>query len=322
MGGPGLQNATRGDLPAIMNGDFGKAFEQSFKEYAQRPENKALLEKHQKKEFKKAGRLARKSKYAEFQDKVLSADYDAQKNIAPFLENRVLRRIVNTFCNDPKNDFSKWANNKEVLKLLSSAKKLMDEGKMTEDEAEELMYQVVSSPDREWHHEWKLKSKQQIRLPTDQLLGALNEHLEERRKGNDLYRQKKFAGALQQYERALGIVELVVGMSGHDQKEIDKNRIATYLNIAAVHLAQKNSGESIAFCDKAIELDGENIKALLRRAKAYTMRHEYKCAQGDLAKIKEIEPWNLEVEEEMAKLKKAVQRDREERKRLYGGIFQ
>ena len=26
MGGPALQNATRGDLPAIMNGDYGKAF--------------------------------------------------------------------------------------------------------------------------------------------------------------------------------------------------------------------------------------------------------------------------------------------------------
>merc|ERR1712224_256962 len=145
MGGPALQNATRGDLPAIMNGDYGKAFEQSFKEFAQRPENKVLLEKHQRKEFKKAARLSRKSNYAEFQDKVLSADYDAQKNIAPYLENRVLRRIINTFCNDPINDFSKWANNKEVLKVLDSAKRMMDEGRLSEDEAEEMMYQIVSS---------------------------------------------------------------------------------------------------------------------------------------------------------------------------------
>jgi len=321
MGAPGLQNATRSDLPAIMNGDFGKAFEQSFKEYAQRPENKALLEKHQKKEFKKAGRLARKAKYAEFQDKVLSADYDAQKNIAPYLENRVLRRIINTFCNDPNNDFSKWANNREVLKLLDSAKRMMDEGRLSEDEAEEMMYQIVSSPSMEWHHEWKLKTKQQVRLPTDQLLGALNEHLEERRKGNELYRDRKFQAALKQYERALGIVELVVGMSGYDQKEIDKNRISTYLNIAAVHLAQKNAGECVQFCSKAIDLDGENIKGLLRRAKGFTMRHEYESAKADLEKVKDLEPWNLEAEEDLRKLKKVAQRDREEQKRLYGGIF-
>mmetsp|Transcript_15327 Transcript_15327/g.29585 ORF Transcript_15327/g.29585 Transcript_15327/m.29585 type:complete len:345 (+) Transcript_15327:191-1225(+) len=322
MGGPGLQNATRSDLPAIMNGDFGKAFEQSFKEFAQRPENKVLLEKHQRKEFKKAARLSRKSNYAEFQDKVLSADYDAQKNIAPFLENRVLRRVINTFCNDPNNDFSKWANNKEVLNLLHAAKKMMDEGRMSEDEAEELMYQVVSSPDREWHHEWKLKSKQCVRLPTDQLMGALNEHLEERRKGNDLYRQRKFNDALKQYERALGIVELVVGMSGFDQKEIDKNRISSYLNIAAVHLAQRNLGECIKFCSKAIELDECNIKGLLRRAKAYTLRHEYKSAKQDLERVKDLEPWNAEAEEDLRRLAKVLQKSMEEQKRIYSGLFQ
>jgi len=322
MGGPALQNATRGDLPAIMNGDYGKAFEQSFKEFSQRPENKVLLEKHQKKEFKKAARLSRKAKYAEFQDKVLCADYDAQKNIAPFLENRVLRRVINTFCNDPNNDFSKWANNKEVLKLLHTAKKMMDEGRMTEDEAENLMFRIVSSPDREWHHEWKLKTKQTIRLPTDQLLGALNEHLEERRKGNELYRQRKFGEALKQYERALGIVELVVGMSGYDQKEIDKNRISCYLNIAAVNIAQKNVGACIAFCNKAIDLDGTNVKALLRRAKAHTMRHEYQSAMGDLESVKDIEPWNEEAEHELQRLKQVMQKGREEQKRLYTNMFQ
>jgi len=321
MGGPALQNATRGDLPAIMNGDFGKAFEQSFKEYAQRPENKALLERHQKKEFKKAARLSRKSKYAEFQNQVLCADYDAQKNVAPYLENRVLRRVINTFCNDPNNDFSKWANNKEVLNLLESAKRMMDEGRLTEDEAEEMMFQIVSSPDQKWHHEWKLKTKQQVRLPTDQLMGALNEHLEERRKGNDLYKQRKFKAALSQYERALGIVELVVGMSGQDQKEVDRNRISTYLNIAAVHLAQKRPNEAKRFCDKAVDLDPENIKALLRRAKALVMAHEYAMAREDLSRVKDLEPWNAEAEEESRRVVTAEKRDREESRRLYGGIF-
>ena len=265
--------------------------------------------------------MARKAKYAEFQDKVLCSDFEAQKNIAPFLENRVLRRVINTFCNDPNNDFGRWANNKEVLRLLGSAKKLMDDGHLSEDDAEHMMYQIVSSPDREWHHDWKLKTKQQVRLPTDQLLGALNEHLEERRKGNDLYRERKFESALKQYERALGIVELVVGMSSEDQKEVDKNRISTYLNIGAVHLAQKNSGEAVKFCTKAVELDGENVKALLRRAKGLTMRHEYGLAMADLERVKDLEPWNSEAEDDLRRLKKVMQRDRKEEKELYQGIF-
>jgi len=113
-----------------------------------------------------------------------------------------------------------------------------------------------------------------------------------------------------------------VGMSGYDQKEIDKNRIATYLNIAAVNLAVKNLGQCIAFCGKAIDLDGGNIKALLRRSKAYTMRHEYASAKEDLERVKDLEPWNAEAEEELRKLRKAVEKSKVEQKKFYGGIFQ
>jgi hypothetical protein len=80
----------------------------------------------------------------EFKEKVMESDYDAQKNMAPFLENKVLRKIVQTFTNDPRNDFSKWANNPLVIRMLTKAKELMDEGRMTEDEAEHLILQQLN----------------------------------------------------------------------------------------------------------------------------------------------------------------------------------
>jgi len=322
LGGAALQNATRGDLPAILDGNFGKQFEESFKEFAQRPENKALLEKHQRKEFKKAGRLQRKAQYLDFQEQVLAADFDAQKNIAPFLENRVLRRVINTFCNDPKNDFGKWANNPQVLALLTQAKRMMDEGHMTEDQAEQLMLSYASHPDREYHNEWKLRTKQHVRVGTDQLVSALNEHLQERRKGNDLYKQRRFAEALAQYERALGIVELVVGMSGYDQREIDTNRISCYLNMAAVKMAQKDYGDAVRLCGEALDLDGKHVKALLRRAKALGERHEYAAAMADLERVKDLEPWNLEAEQELGRLRSQRQKHAHEDKVRYAKMFQ
>ena len=75
----------------------------------------------------------------------MPADYQAQKNIAPFLENRVLRRVVQTFCNDPNNDFGKWARNPEVLRLLARARELMDSGKVTEEEMERHMVAFLKS---------------------------------------------------------------------------------------------------------------------------------------------------------------------------------
>lgn len=59
---------------------------------------------------------------------VLESELEAQKNIAPFLENRVLRRVIQTFTNDPSGDFGKWASNPRVIEMLREAKRLMDQG--------------------------------------------------------------------------------------------------------------------------------------------------------------------------------------------------
>ena len=67
---------------------------------------------------------------------VLAADYESQKAVGPFLENPVLRRIIQTFTNDADGDFGKWANNPQVLSMLTQAKRLMDEGHMTPAEME------------------------------------------------------------------------------------------------------------------------------------------------------------------------------------------
>lgn len=67
---------------------------------------------------------------------VLEAEYDVQKAIAPFLKIPALRTIVQTFTNDADGDFQKWAGNPCVLEMLTEAKRLLDEGHMTEAELE------------------------------------------------------------------------------------------------------------------------------------------------------------------------------------------
>ena len=56
-------------------------------------------------------RQTEESSARDFRERVLAADAEAQKNVAPFLENPVLRRIIKTFTNDERGDFAKWACN-------------------------------------------------------------------------------------------------------------------------------------------------------------------------------------------------------------------
>lgn len=59
----------------------------------------------------------------------------------------------------------------------------------------------------------------------------------ERRQGNEAYRSRNYTKALHHYERAKAVVEFVEGLSRADQAEVEVNKVAVYLNLAAVHMA-------------------------------------------------------------------------------------
>jgi hypothetical protein len=73
-----------------------------------------------------------------------------------------------------------------------------------------------------------------------------------------------------------------------DQAEVDANRAATLLNLAAAHMGLQEWGAAVARCNAALALRPGDAKALLRRAKANVGRHEYEvrwllahCGVGD-----------------------------------------
>jgi len=112
--------------------------------------------------------------------------------------------------------------------------------------------------------------------------------LTERRKGNTAYRAGDYPTALEHYERARSIVELVRGLSRADQNEVDLNKVAVLSNIAAVYLATKEFGAAVDICNKALEVDPGCVKAVTRRCKAFIGRHEYDAAQADVEILKQM----------------------------------
>lgn len=308
-------------MGSTFGADQAKAMEASFKEFISRPENRPLVEAHQRKEVKQAIQLQDKVRALDFRDKVLSSDLESQKNIAPFLSNRVLRRLIQTFANDPKGDFDKWASNPRVIEMLSEAKRLMDEGHLTEEEVERALVNQLQDPKHEAHEEFKKHTKQVARLPTDQLVEALNEHLTERRQGNEKYRAGDLIGALAHYERAAAVVDFVKGLSRADQAEVDVNKVAVYLNIAAVRMAQGEYGAAVEKCTAALDLFPGNRKALMRRAKAEMGRHEYSAAKKDIGTL-----WKqgatYEADNLQGELIKAQKAGSESEKKAFQGILQ
>ncbi|GMH39981.1 hypothetical protein BSKO_07885 [Bryopsis sp. KO-2023] len=262
----------------MFEGERGKVLQQSLKEFLDRPENRPLVEKQQRKEVKQAIAIKERIRELEFRNKVFASDEEAQNNIGPFLQNKILRRIVMCFANDEAGDFAKWAKNPRVISMLREAKKLLDEGRV-------LAIQVV-------------------KLQTDQLVAALNEHLEERRKGNDAYKRKILDQAMEHYTRALAIVNFVEAANPVDQEEIERNKVSVLLNMAAVHVEKQDFGAAIGACGEVLGMEKDNAKALMRRAKAHALRHDFEKAQADLGRVLELDPWNFEVHDELQRIAK------------------
>lgn len=154
-----------------------KTQEASFKEFLARPENAAVVEKQQRKEVRQALSAQERAQLEGLRSAVLGADFEAQRGVAPFLRTPCLRRVVQSFANDPRGDFSAWAANPRVLEMLAAAQALLDSGSMTEAEMEHVMLAQLRDPSHEAHAEFQRKARRVARLPTDALVGALNEHV-------------------------------------------------------------------------------------------------------------------------------------------------
>lgn len=77
----------------------------------------------------------------------------------------------------------------------------------------------------------------------------------------------------------------------------------------------------MGFCDKALELQPGNPKALLRRCRAHTGRHDYEAAEADLKALRELDPFSLEVAEQAVGLERARQVDRRKEAAVFGSMF-
>lgn len=89
-------------------------------------------------------------------------------------------------------------------------------------------------------------------------------------------------------------------------KEVVCLRVALLNNMANCQLYFQNYVFASELCDKALDIDSNNIKSLYRRAIAFMNIQKYDEAKNDLNKIMQIEPSNTVAKEKYQELKDAM----------------
>ncbi|XP_071560057.1 peptidyl-prolyl cis-trans isomerase D isoform X2 [Temnothorax nylanderi] len=106
--------------------------------------------------------------------------------------------------------------------------------------------------------------------------------------GNAYFAQQNFVDAGRKYKKALRYylwMSKQQNMADTFYASLADLRLTLLLNLAAVHLKQKQYRKTIDLCNEVLETDNMNTKALFRRGQAYTSLNEYKLGLDDLHQV-------------------------------------
>jgi len=135
--------------------------------------------------------------------------------------------------------------------------------------------------------------------------------------GNTLFKEGDYSNAARRYSQSIAYLDAIY----EDSNEKKTMITSCSLNIAACYLQVKDSKRAITYCDKALQHEAENVKALFRRAKAYTLQKDYDLSRKDLKRCEELQPGNKEILSELARVKKLEEDDKKKQKKMYAKMF-
>uniref|UniRef100_A0ACD5ZG38 Uncharacterized protein n=1 Tax=Avena sativa TaxID=4498 RepID=A0ACD5ZG38_AVESA len=140
--------------------------------------------------------------------------------------------------------------------------------------------------------------------------------------GNVWFKVGKYARASKRYGKALSFIEYDNSFS-EEEKQLSKAlKVSCKLNDAACKLKLKDYKGAKELCTEVLEIDSTNVKALYRRAQAYTHLVELDLAELDIKNALEIDPENRDVKMGYRRLKETVKEYNRRDAKFYGNMIE
>jgi len=139
--------------------------------------------------------------------------------------------------------------------------------------------------------------------------------------GNDKFKESQYKEACELYNKAIDYFKNSWSLTDDEKKEVDGIKLPCLLNLAACQLKTKDYSDAILSCSKALDIDTHNVKALYRRAQAYSRSADWENAKADLLEGIKLAPNNKDLRTELDLLKKATMEYKDKQKKMFAGLF-
>jgi len=134
-------------------------------------------------------------------------------------------------------------------------------------------------------------------------------------------KKKEYVKALFKYKQVFLYTKGLLSLREEQKQRIKEICLISYINQAAVQMTLKNYDKAIPACNSALELDPNNVKALFRRGKIYSIKNDLDNAKKDLLKAAKLDPQDKTIREEYEKLRVKYQEHSQKQKKLYSHVF-
>ncbi|KAM4588390.1 peptidyl-prolyl cis-trans isomerase FKBP5 [Odontesthes bonariensis] len=178
-------------------------------------------------------------------------------------------------------------------------------------------------PDKDILYEVSLKdfkrAKESWEMDLDE---KLNLAFEVKNKGNQYFKAGRYHQAVIQYQRIISWLEMECGFGIEQQKKINDFVLTAHLNLALCFLRLKEFSQAVENCNKVIDLDDSNEKALFRRGEARLFRNEFSLAMADFQKVLRVNPSNRAALAQISICQSRIKEHHEQDKKIYANMFQ
>ena len=143
-----------------------------------------------------------------------------------------------------------------------------------------------------------------------------------KRREHSTSRMENTSGASVQYKRIVSWLEHESGLSEEDEKQAKALQLAAHLNLAMCFLKIQEPNQALESCDKSLEIDSSNEKALFRRGEALFGMKEFDMARDNFQRVVQLYPANKAGKSQLVLCQKRIKEQHEKDKRIYANMFQ
>ncbi|XP_060775575.1 peptidyl-prolyl cis-trans isomerase FKBP5-like isoform X2 [Neoarius graeffei] len=124
------------------------------------------------------------------------------------------------------------------------------------------------------------------------------------------------------YQRIVTWLEMEYRTRKEQQQAIKALLIMAHLNMALCYLRLQEYSQSVENCNKVVELDSANEKALYRRGEARLLMNEFSLALVDFRQVLQVNPTNRAAHCQIAVCQSKIREHHEHDKKIYANMFQ